>query len=75
MWAERTLVVWSGRMSNTAGAPEKPGVVETESARLTQIKHKEIEPVFALRQNKHSLHGHSAEKLERDRSAETKKTQ
>lgn len=35
-------------MSHATGALERPGVVERESARLTQIKHKEIDTVFAF---------------------------
>ena len=56
VWADRTPVVWSGRMSNTAGALERPGVVEIESARLTQIKHKEIDTVFAFGCEKINIH-------------------
>lgn len=43
-------------MSNTTGALERPGVVEIESARLTQIKHKEIDTVFAFGCEKINIH-------------------
>lgn len=60
VWADGTPVVRSGRKGNTTEALEGPGVVERQSTRLTQIKHKEGVHLFI----KSSLHEQYVEKSE-----------
>lgn len=43
-------------MSANTGAPERPGAVERESRKLTQIKHKEMDTVFAFGCEKINIH-------------------
>lgn len=43
-------------MSNTTGALQKPGIVEKESVRLTEIKYREIDTVLAFACEKMNIH-------------------